>query len=517
MTQESVSRARCRCATGESCVSATDKQPDRGPWSRTFVALTALAMTVSAWAQEGDNPPQATNAELKTEQTVATAEKVAEPRKHLTSKAFGARLETDPPGYVKPMSLHGERYGIESWKSLTWLDFGLEHTTRFELRDDYYYRGAPENRDAQFLMRSRMYLGVHDIIDPFRFAVEFQDARQFMSEYDEDNRDVDEADILQMYGELHFKDAIGPGQPLRLQVGRMTWDLIDRKLVGRNRWRNTVNAFDGFRLQLGQPSSDWQLDVLAAMPVERRIRKPDRAEEERWFFGLVGAWRKWSQYATLEPYYFILDEDRKDPDRSDREIHTLGLHAFGPIAGTRFDYDIDTAFQFGDDGQCKHRAFAAYGELGYTFDHDWKPRLSVSGTYGSGDRDPTDNTTQRFDRLFAPNHFRAMSDYFNWQNTTSPKLRLEFQPFKSLRIDTAYGAYWLASDSDAWTTPGRRDPLGQSGDFVGQEIELRARYKLTETTELEAGYSCFIPGGFVQNTGPADDSDLLYMAVTIAF
>jgi hypothetical protein len=479
------------------------------------VTIAAFPVTLQAQDQPEQTKPTVQQAQadqpaseaFQPEPTSQEKEPKAAP---FRTKAWGARLETDPPGYVKPLS----ESGIPGLEKLDWLDFGLEHRTRFELRDDNYRRPVFDN-DEQFLLRTRGYIGIRKILDPFRFGFEFEDARQFGSDFPESDREVDENDILQLFGELYFKDLLGSDQPLRFQVGRLSFDSVDRKLIGRNRFRNTTNAFDGFRLRLGQPDSDWQLDFFAVMPVERRLRQPDRSDEERWFYGLTGAWRTWSDIITLEPYYYILDEDRKDRDRADREIHTIGLHGFGPIARTAFDYDFNTAFQFGDDGDRKHRAFAAYSELGYTFKHDWKPRLSLSGTYASGDRDPRDGTSERFDRLFAPNHFRSTSDLFTWQNIISPKLRLELQPSKKLRCDASYGGYWLASDNDAWVVPGRRDPTGHSGDFVGQELELRFRYRIDKRIELETGYSHFIPGGFAENTGPADDYDSFYVQLTV--
>ena len=427
------------------------------------------------------------------------------------SKAWGVRLETEPPGYVKTL----DRSGIAGMEDLDWLDFGLEHRTRFEFRSDS--RRPDLSDDEQFLLRSRVYIGVRDILDPLRFAVEFQDSRQFHSDFPERDRDVDEAEFVQAFAELYLEDALGDGYPLQFRAGRMSLEYVDRRLVARNRWRNTTNVFDGFRLRLGQPSADWQFDVFAVQPVERRLTSPDRPDEERWFYGLTGAWRRWSQYITLEPYYFVLDEDRKDRDRRDREIHTLGLHAFGPIGSTQFDYDFDTAFQFGDDGEQRQRAFAVYGEAGYTLQHEWRPRVSASVAYASGDRDPDDGLSERFDRLFQATHGPSTSDLFSWQNIISPKIRLTLRPTSNLRLDTSYGAYWLAGDNDAWVIPGRRDPSGDSGDFVGQEVELRMRYKIDPRVELEVGYSHFFPGPFFRNTGPADDGDLFYVQTTLRF
>lgn len=429
---------------------------------------------------------------------------------YVASKGWGARIESDPPAYVRPLSMRG----WDAVKNVDWLDFGLEHRMRIESRDDDLRRDRLVH-DTQFLHRTRLYLGVREVMDPLRLAVEFQDSRQFGSIFPETDREVNENDFLQAYAELYFKDVLGPGRPLRFQAGRMTFDYTDRKLLARSRWGNTTSAFDGFRLQLGARQNPWQIDMFATQPVERHLRKPDHGDDERWFYGVVGHWRKWSKYVTIEPYYFRLDQQRKDPAAPDRHINTLGVHLYGPIAKTNFDYDLHGSYQFGDYGPRDHCAFAGYGELGYTFSHSWKPRVSVSGTYASGDRDPSDARTERFDRLFGTNHSRSTSDYLTLQNVISPKLRLELQPAKKLRLDAAYGAYWLASDSDTFGATQRRDPSGESGDFAGQEIEFRARYQLHEKIELEVGYSYFLQGDFIDKTGASDDSDFFYFQATV--
>jgi hypothetical protein len=431
-----------------------------------------------------------------------------------TTKGWSARPEPEPPTYVKSL----DQFGFPGCEKMKWLDFGMEQRTRFEYRN-HDYRVAPSAlpghtlpEQDQFLLRSRTYVGIHDILDPFRAAVEFQDSRQFNSALPEVTRDVDENDFLQAYGELYFKNALGEGYPLALRAGRMTLAYTDTHTVSRSAWSNTTQAFDGFRLRLGQPSSDWQLDFFAAQPVEKRMRQPDHPDEERWFYGLVGAWRKWQQYITLEPYYLILDEDRTLRTQLDRTIHTLGLHGFGPIGKTGFDYDWDAAYQLGEAGPDKRqRAFGTFGELGYTFNHPWKPRLSSWTMYASGERDPRDVVQQRFARMFDSTHAYSTSDYFTWQNVISTKLRLELKPTDKLRFDTSYGGYWLASDTDAWITPSRIDATGRSGDFVGQEIDARLRYQLNERVEFDVGYAHFFPGTFANNTGPSPESDFLYV------
>lgn len=429
------------------------------------------------------------------------------------SRAYGAQPESEPPRYVHaPLS----STGIDALKDLTWLDFGMDHRTRFEYRDDDLRRDVLE-LDTPFLLRSRAYLGIHDIFDPFRIGAEFQDARRLNSDFPPDDRDDDENDIIQLYGELYFKNALGEGRPFRVQAGRLAFEYLDRRLISRNPWRNTTNNFDGFRAILGEQKNDWQLDLLAVQPVERRLRQPDRSNEEEWFYGAIGSWRRWSKIVTLQPYYLVRDQDRKDPTQRDREIHTLGLRGYGIVGDSGFDYDSDFAWQFGNDGEREQRAFAFASELGYTFKHKWKPRLSGFIGYASGDRHPRDNTTERFDRLYGFGRPWSADDYITWENVIAPKARLEFTPVEKLRMDTGYGAYWLASDSDAWSAIDRRDPLGRSGDFMGQEFDIRARYQLNSRVEITLGYAHFFIGPFVENTGPADDSDFFYVETSIKF
>ncbi|MCX7677153.1 MAG: alginate export family protein, partial [Alteraurantiacibacter sp.] len=152
--------------------------------------------------------------------------------------------------------------------------------------------------------------------------------------------------------------------------------------------------------------------------------------------------------------------------------------------------------------------------FGRTFDSGWKPRLSGVLGYASGDRDPTDDVQQRFDRLFGSSRPWSRNLYFTWQNVITPQARLEFQPHEKLRIDGDYSAFWLASPTDWWVAAHRRDPSGQSGTFVGQELDVRLRHALTRRLDLTLGYAHFIPGEFTKKTGRGDDTDFLYVEVT---
>jgi hypothetical protein len=451
------------------------------------------------------------------------------------SSSYSTQPESDPPRYVRNLS----KIGIEAFKDITWLDVGLDHRTRYEFRSNDIRR-TDLVLDQPFLLRSRAYLGIKEILDPLRGAVEFQDSRRYNGKFPHDDRDFNDYELIQAYGELYFKGALGADdrkqqRPLRFRVGRMAYEALDRRFIGRNEWRNTTNTFEGFRLNLGQEVNDWELDLWAYQPVKRLLSEFDQRIENQWFYGMIGHWRKWSDVITLQPYYMGLMQDgSKVPGQTDREIHSPGLRGYGKIANTNLDYDFNLIYQFGRNGGERHEAHGYTLEAGYTFKHDWKPRISAFYGYATGDRNPNDNVNNRFERFFGFARPWSADDYVVFENIKAPKLKLEFQPVKDLRIDGGYSWYWLASSTDRFNnlldgnTSARRNPgfnrdvTGQSGDFIGHNFDVRARYKLTERIDTTIGYSHFVGGNFTRNRQIAAlgrsprGSDFLYVEVVIS-
>jgi hypothetical protein len=361
---------------------------------------------------------------------------------------------------------------------------------------------------------------VKDKFDPFRFALELQDSRRENNNFVRDDRDVNEFDFINLYGELFFDDALGTddlgnSRPLMIRAGRMAFEFLDRRFLASNQWRNTTNTFQGFRASLGQELNDWQLDLLAVQPLLRSKYEWDLPAQGQWLFGAIGHWRKWSDVITLEPYYLCLTQDANLGVAS-REIHSLALRGYGLFGSTGFDFDFDAVYQFGRNGTQQHRAFGLTTEVGYSFEHPWKPRLSAFYGYASGDRDPNDNKNERFERFFGFGRPWSANDYIIWENLSTPKVRLELQPTKKLRVDLGYSWYWLASSTDRWNNANLRDRSGRSGSFIGQEADIRLRYAVSPKVEINVGYAHFMPGEFTRNRGKNCDSDFFYFETTIS-
>jgi hypothetical protein len=168
----------------------------------------------------------------------------------------------------------------------------------------------------------------------------------------------------------------------------------------------------------------------------------DRPVEQQWVYAAIGQWRGWEKAMTLEPYYLALSQSAY-PGTTERLVHSPGLRVYGKISVTGFDYDLTYTNQFGRNGAREVRAWAATAEIGYTLTHPWKPRVSLFYGHATGDRDPNDNTDNRFERFFGFGRPWSANDYIVYENIRAPKLRIELTPKKNLRVDFGY----------SWTAP----------------------------------------------------------------
>lgn len=470
---------------------------------------------------------------------------------YVERKSYGTQKETDPPRYVKQANKTWLKE-YDAFSDVDWLDLGLEYRARFEHRDNDFRRniyrnnertrkGKVENIDEPLLLRTRAYVGVKNIFDPLRFAVELQDSRRNHGDYSReyDTRDVNQADILQSYLELNFKDTflgkddLGNSRPIWIRAGRHAWETIDRRLIARNEWRNTTNTFQGVRANIGDKKNDWQLELFAVKPVQRFTTRLDEVNHAVDFYGAIGDWRGWSEYVTLEPYYMLLKQDgskveydsegldAKPKDKIDREIHTAGLRAYGVLGKSGFDYDVSYVKQWGHQDNSKnlsqeldHDAYAYNAEIGYSFNHPWKPRFSAFYGVATGDKDPNDGKNQRFERLFGFARPWSNDDYIEMANIRTPKLRVEFDPklsfLDNVKVDAGFSWYRLDSAKDQWGQGAKLvDPSGNSGRDLGKEFDVRVRFPLGQNAALNLGYAYFWAGDFVKDAVkiPSNNSD----------
>lgn len=454
------------------------------------------------------------------------------PSYYVEAGSYATKRETDPPDYVRNVGT----LGISPGSDLHWLNFGLDTRARGEWRNNDIRRPESFNKDFPLLLRQRIYIGVVNALDPFRFAIEFEDARRNNGNYPLDDRDANKMEMIQGYAELYFKnalgrDALGNKRPLSIRYGRMAFEFLDRRLISLNPWRNTTNSFMGLKLALGQDKNDWQLDALLVKPVNRDIEKFDKADENRWFSAVIGHWRKWSSVVTIEPYYMGLKQNAANGNNNrEREIHGFGLRLYGWVKRSGFNYDLTGMYQLGRDNAQDHRAYSITSEIGYTVTASkLKPRFSAFFGYVSGDKDPNDNVSNRFERFFGFARPWSSDDYVVMENIITPKVKMEFQvKFNEviLKFDGGYSFYWLASDTDRFANflsgnANNRDLMGNSGKFLGHGLDFRTRFNPTPYFSVNMGYAHFTTGEFIENRQltangeSANSSDFVYLELSL--
>lgn len=489
---------------------------------------------------------QARLAEIAAEARAAEREKNGY---YVERKSYGTGKETEPPRYVKQANKTWLK-DFDSFLDTNWLDLGLEQRFRYEYRENDFRRGARATErtrqrddargsitlDEPILLRTRAYIGIKNILDPFRFALEIQDSRTNRGGYihEAETRDTNDLHILQAYLELNFKetflgkDPLGNDRPIWIRGGRHAWEAGDRRLIARNEWRNTTNNFYGLRANIGDKKNDWQLELHAVNPVQRVADGNDQTDKSQEFYGAILNYRGWSDIVTFEPSYFLLNQDGKKvtlnattglsqptANRVDREIHTALFRAYGVIPSTQFDFDGAYNKQWGkvqrevtrdraDYIEVDHDAHAYNFEIGYNVKHPWKPRVSTFYGMATGDQGQSNDRSpmERFERLFGFARPWSNDDYIQMENIRTNKVRLEFDPkisfLDNVKVDTGFSWYRLDSATDRWNAGGDvRDASGQSGRDLGKEYDLRVRFPINQYASLNLGYAYFWGGNFV--------------------
>ena len=353
---------------------------------------------------------------------------------------------------------------------------------------------------------------------------------------------VNTFELLQGYFAAQFTDTFIADDELRVQLGRHTMNVGSRRLVARNVFRNTINAFTGVNAQWSNKAGVYGR-AFFTLPVQREPGNGDvRALRDgdvefdrerasaRFAGGVLGA-PDVLLGGGLEGYAFELQEhDSKGFTTRERHLTTLGARWFRPPTRGGLNFEFESAFQFGSSKQnpasntLDHDAYLHHATIGYTFDQSTRPRLEAIFDIASGDVNPADGENNRFDSLFGvPRQdfgptglFRAIAR----SNLVSPGLRLWFSPAPRWNVMLVQRFNYLASDRDAWTN-GYVDPAGSSGSHIGNLSEMRVRYDVPDTTlRVEVGAAYHAAGTFAETApGSVSPNDALfgYVQTTLTF
>ena len=208
----------------------------------------------------------------------------------------------------------------------------------------------------------------------------------------------------------------------------------------------------------------------------------------------------------------------------EREYHTFGLRGFRPEQAVGVDYEIELIGQFGDNDDRDHSAIAAHAELGYTLDLPWSPRLLGQFDYASGTSNPNGSESHSFDYLFGARRWdlavTGIYGPFRRSNILSPGVRLIVSPLPKFKAEIKFRYWELAKARDDFVGTGLQDPTGAAGRHLGEDVELRVRWRPTPWLDLDVGYDHWFKGSYldrVPNVPSTKDSDFFYASTKLQF
>jgi hypothetical protein len=370
---------------------------------------------------------------------------------------------------------------------------------------------------------------------PLSATVELLDARHYGAGTGSvmNNTIVNPLDVLQAYIDLDPDLSRVGGEDNTLRVGRETMDLGSRRLVARNRFRNSINSFDGIHW-LWRGRDDAEFDAFYTLPVQIEPRNFERAalldNEMQWdkqrtdisFWGAFYAQDIGYERIRAEGYFYGLDESA--PFTRQRQLYTPGFRLVRERRSGQFDHELESAIQFGESRllasptgarDLDHLAWFTHASVGYTFDAPFNPNLRLAWDYASGDRNPNDGDNGRFDTLFGARRFEygptGIYGAIARSNLNSPEIRLSVEPSERTDAFLAWRGVWLAEARDAWVPAGVVDRSGAAGTEVGHQFEGRIRWNVfPRSLLLEIGGALLISGRFQKDAPNGQNRDTYY-------
>jgi hypothetical protein len=395
-----------------------------------------------------------------------------------------------------------------------WLQVHVEQRTRFE-SIDHRYRPAEVGGDDLFSFRSRLQVRVGT--DRWWAYSETQDSRVAG---DDSASSINftyenETQVQQLHAGVAWKDLGRHQLAFQVEGGRFSRDFGFRRLIARNLYRNTTNAYDGVQARLG--AKTWSLIGLATRPVYwtyPEIERDPRLADVR-FGGLYFTTTK-KRELNADVYALMWRDGDARPARDRRRLDTPGGRLFGQFGKDhRAEYELEAAIQWGEVGGRDHHAWFEHAQVGYNWpDAFWKPRVLALWDYATGDEDPTDDRDGTWDVLMGARRFEFgpvnLYGFVARSNVNSPAVWFLFRPAAAWDWSLQIRDIRLAEARDSWRSMGLQDPTGQAGTHVGTQAELRLRRRFGPHVEIDSGFVYFDEGRFVRTLKPSGDGRALF-------
>lgn len=388
----------------------------------------------------------------------------------------------EQPGY------YGRKYNLFP----NWITLGGSIRNRFEKLSGVFRRG-PGALSQQWPLRTRLFLGLNPQNSPLQLIAEYQDSRAFLSQPDSplSTSHFDEHEMQQLHIDWHTHNIANTGLDSDIQFGRVNMDLGLGRWIARNNFRNTTNSYDGVYWKLGNVPGALEANLFAVYPVDIQVKSMNRwfNQNENFIWGGYVLLPEKQQYLPKD-VRLELNYIHHSSDNHARDFNMLGYHFFKQPIHNRWFFDYESQYQFGNISANTHFAQFYHLNSGYVFPGAWQPELSFLFDYASSG----------FDILYGRRSFElaptGILGPFQRSNLVSAGYRLFIAPFERFNIYLQQRASWLQNPRFPWVSSGLVDPSGKAGRYLGESIEVRSYWLLTNNILIESGYFFFDYGRF---------------------
>ncbi len=333
--------------------------------------------------------------------------------------------------------------------------------------------------------------------------------------------EIDTLEPAQFYLAWRPGNFLMDGASLDLTLGRFTMDIGSRRLIARSNFRSLLQGFDGARAVWTSPDKLKLTGFYVAPATRAPSDIPSALDNEAAFNPTLDNIRVSGLHVEIPLPYTLVGEvyafDFNEDDSSDtatrnRDLSTLGVRLKLAPKASMFDFDLEYAHQTGsirattspaDVTDLDHEAHTVHAQAGYTFDLPWSPRLALQYDEASGDKSPSDLSSERFDPLFGDRAFElgptSIYGAVSRTNFLFAGLRLEAKPDGQSETYVAVRQITLDADTDSFANSGVRDTTGASGKDVGTQLEVRyRRWLVPNSLRLSVGGATIFQGDFLE-------------------
>ncbi len=429
-------------------------------------------------------------------------------------KANTEKPEKEKAGTEKPKPMFGNYDSV-------WGKAYLHYRVRPESRANSDFNSDQEDQFYKIGQRARIGLGLN-YRDWLKVFVQVQDTRTFGTENTSiSNPRLDgNTDLHQAWTEISFAKQI-----LAFKIGRQQLVYGDQRLIGHLEWLDQGRVFDALVFKVKWNSG--QLDLFGSVFTPQNDGNLRAGATT--FSGIYNTMHFLNKAIVWDVYLLGLidtnearipgkteDDDvpvddpaydpGNDPNKVSREIGTVGtrLRYNHKIIQTGFE----AAAQFGSADQRNNIdqvAGAVHVDIKAVIPVFSKPFIALEFNWASGDEDPGDGQSNKFNNLFPTNHiFYGHMDKAAWSNTLNWAIRTGFKPAKYFAMNLDYWFIAKANSADYWydasavrqVVPSENihDPSTMTDEtLMGHELDLTMKFPIVQYFNIVAGGGILIP------------------------